>query len=140
MSDRRGFSLAELIVVVLIISIVAAIAQPRLSDVLVKARAADAYADMEVVRVAALAYQADQNFWPPDASRGVVPTGMEEYLPDDFNLTKSDYVLDFDNWGGTPFVIGVTVITSDAALGLTLLDLLPPPKWTSGDKYSWVIE
>ena len=140
MSDRRGFSLAELVVVVLIVSILAAIAQPQLSDVMVKARAADAYGDMEVVRVAALAFQADQNAWPPEAAISVVPTGMEAYLPAGFNLTKSDYILDFDNWGGTPFVIGVTIVTSDATLGLTILDMLPPPKWNSGDKYSWVIE
>ena len=140
MSDRRGFSLVELVVVVLIVSILAAIAQPKLSDVLVKARATDAYADMEVVRVAAFAFQADQHVWPPEASMGVVPTGMDAYLPGNFNLTKSDYVLDFDNWGGTPFMIGITIVTSDANLGLTLLDMLPPPKWNSGDKYSWVIE
>ena len=140
MSDRRGFSLAELVVVVLIVSILAAIAQPKLRDVLVKARAADAYADMEVVRVAALEFQADQNDWPSEASQGVVPTGMDAYLPGGFDLTKSDYVLDFDNWGGTPLTIGVTLITSDATLGLTLLDMLPPPKWSSGNKYSWVIE
>jgi prepilin-type N-terminal cleavage/methylation domain-containing protein len=140
MSDRRGFTLIELMVVVLIVSILAAIAQPKLSDVLVKARAADAYADMEVVRVAALAFQADQNVWPPNASRGVVPTGLDEFLPADFSMTKSDFQLDFDNWGGSPFDIGITIITSDAVLGLTLLDMLPPPKWNSGDKYSWVIE
>ena len=99
MSDRRGFSLAELVVVVLIVSILAAIAQPKLSDVLVKARAADAYSDMQVVRVAAFAFQAAQNTWPPDASRGVVPTGMDAYLPGDFNLTKSDYVLDLRQLG-----------------------------------------
>ena len=140
MNDRRGFSLAELMVVVLIVSILAAVAQPKLSDVLVKARAADAYADMEVVRVAALAFQANLHVWPPDATRGVVPTGLAAFLPADFNLVKSDYQLDFDNWGGSPFEIGITLITSDATLGLTLLDMLPPPKWNSGNKYSWVIE
>ena len=140
MNDRRGVTLIELLVVVLIVSILAAIAQPRLSGVLVKARATDAYADMQVVRVAALEYQADQNDWPQEAIQGVVPTGLADYLPGGFSLTKSDYVLDFDNWGGTPFMIGVTLITSDVTLGLTLLDMLPPPRWNSGDKYSWVIE
>ncbi len=140
MTDRRGFSLIELIVVVLIVSILAAIAQPKLSGVLLKARAADAYADMDVVRVAALAYQANNNLWPPEAAQGVVPTGLDEFLPANFNMAKSDFQLDFDNWGGSPFIIGVTLITSDANLGLTLLDILPAPKWNSGDKYSWVIE
>ena len=140
MSDRRGFTLIELLVVVLIVSILAAIAQPRLSDVLVKARAADAYADMDVIRIAALAFQANNNAWPPEAGLGVVPTGLEEFLPGDFSMAKSDFQLDFDNWGGSPFEIGVTLVTTDAALGLTLLNILPPPKWNSGNKYSWVIE
>ena len=140
MNDRRGVTLIELLVVVLIVSILAAIAQPRLSGVRVKARAVDAYADMRVWRVDALEFQGVPSDWPQEVGQGVVPTGMDEYLPGGFNLTKSDYVLDFDNWGGTPFMIGVTLITSDVALGLTLLDMLPPPKWNSGNKYSWVIE
>ena len=139
-NHRRGFSLVELVVVVLIVSILAAIAQPKLSEVLVKARAANAYADMQVVRVAVLAFQANENDWPTDVVSGVVPPGMDKYLPTDFNLTKTDYVLDFDNWGGSPFTVGVSLITSDVSLGLTLLDLLPPPKWNSGVTYTWVIE
>ena len=95
---------------------------------------------MEVVRIAALAFQANMNVWPPDAARGVVPTGLDEFLPADFDPVKSDYQLDFDNWGGSPFEIGITLVTSDANLVLTLLDMLPAPKWNSGDKYSWVIE
>ena len=86
MSDRGGFTLIELTVVVLIVSILAAIAQPKLSEVLVKARTADAYADVQVVRIAALAFQANENDWPTDVNRGVVPPGMDKYLPADFNL------------------------------------------------------
>ncbi len=139
-SDRRGFSLVELTVVVLIVSILAAIAQPRISQVIVKARAASALGDMEVVRVAAYAYQNEENDWPSEVASGVIPPGLAAYLPGGFEFTKKNYVLDFDNWGGTPFEVGVTVVTSDSELGLTLLDMLGTPKWTSGDKYTWVIE
>ena len=140
MTDRKGMTLIELLVVVLIISILAAIAQPRMSQVIVKARATDAIADMEVVRVAVYSYQTAVNGWPADANRGVVPPGLEPYLPANFSLVKDDYTLDYDNWGGSPFLIGVTLITSDEALGLTALDMLASPKWRSGDKYTWVIE
>ncbi len=51
-NDRRGVTLIELLVVVLIVSIIAAIAQPRLGGVIVKARAADAISDMQLVRLA----------------------------------------------------------------------------------------
>lgn len=140
MNDRRGFTLVELTVVVLIVSILAAIAQPQLHEVLLKARAAEALADMDVIRVAVYQYQSEKNVWPPDVGRGVVPPGLDEYLPGNFDFTKGDYVLDFDNWGGTPFEVGVTMITSNSELGLTLLDMLGNPKWASGDKYTWVIE
>ena len=140
MSDHRGVTLIELIVVVLIISIIAAIAQPKLTQAIVKARAADAIGDMQIIRLAAYNYQTDQQAWPSDVSRGIVPPGLGEYLPEDFDLVKDDYTLDYDNWGGSPFIVGVTLITADSILGRTALDMLASPKWTSGDKYTWVIE
>ena len=140
MKDRRGVTLIELLVVVLIVSILAAIAQPKLSDLIVKARAADAISDMQVVRMAMYNYQSEEQAWPSDVSRGIVPPGLDAYLPGGFDLVKDDYTLDFDNWGGSPFTVGVTLITSDSILGRTALEMLASPKWNSGDKYTWVIE
>ncbi len=138
--DRKGVTLIELLVVMLIVSIIAAIAQPKLSGVIVKARAADAISDMQVIRLAAYNYQTDQHVWPSEASSGIVPPGLDVYLPENFDLVKDDYTLDYDNWGGTPFMIGITMITADSILGRTALEMLASPKWNSGDKYTWVIE
>jgi len=138
--DRTGVTLIELIVVVLIISILAAVAQPKLSEVIVKARAADAITDMQVIRLAAFNYQSDLQVWPSDVDRGIVPPGLENYLPEGFDLVKDNFTLDYDNWGGSPFTIGVTLITADSVLGRTALQMLASPKWNSGDKYTWVIE
>ena len=138
--NRKGVTLIELLVVVLVVSILAAIAQPKLSSVIVKARAADAISDMQVVRLAAYNYQTDKQSWPSEASGGVIPPGLDEFLPGNFGLVKEDYTLDFDNWGGSPFTVGVTLITSDSILGRTALEMLASPKWNSGNKYTWVIE
>ena len=139
-TGREGVTLIELLVVMLIVSILAAIAQPQLTRVIFKARAADAISDMQVVRVAVYNYQADQQAWPSDVARGIVPPGLDVYLPGGFDLEKDDYTLDYDNWGGSPFMIGVTLITSDSILGRTALEMLGSPKWNSGEKYTWVIE
>ena len=138
--DRKGVTLIEVLVVLLIISVLAAIAQPKLTSVIVKARAADAISDMQIVRGAAYTYQSDQQAWPSDVSRGIVPPGLDAYLPEGFDFVKNDYTLDYDNWGGSPFMIGVTLITPDSALGRAALELLGSPKWSAGDKYTWVIE
>ncbi len=138
--DRRGVTLIELLVVVLIVSVLAAIAQPQLAAVITRARAADAISDMRVVRVAVYNYQSDQQAWPSDVNRGIVPPGLDVYLPAGFDLVKEDYTLDYDYWGGSPFLVGVTLITSDSILGRTALEMLASPKWSSGDKYTWVIE
>jgi len=138
--DRREVTLIELLVVVLIISIVAALAQPRLSHLIVKARAADAISDMQAVRMAVYNYQTDQQEWPDEMGPGIMPEGLDEHLPDGFNILKEDFTLDFENWGGSPYMIGVALITSDPTLGLTALEMLASPKWTLGDKYTWVIE
>ncbi len=140
LKNRKGVTLIELLVVVLIVSILAAIAQPQLTAVIVKARATDAINDMRIIRGAAYNYQSDQLAWPADAASGIIPPGLEEYLPGGFDLVKDDYTLDYDNWGGSPFMIGVTLITSDSTLGRTALEMLASPKWSSGDKYTWVIE
>jgi len=135
-----GFSLIELMIVVTIISIVAALAQPQLHSVLLKARAADVVGNMNAVKNAILQYQADSLAWPPDQNRGSVPPGLDLYLPNGFSFQYEEYVLDVDNWAGSPFNIGVTMITQNSDLGLAVMDLLGNNVWSSGEKYSWVIE
>ena len=138
--DRRGVALTELVFVMITISILAAIAQPKLFEVIVKAQAADAISDMRLIRLVAFNFQSDQQVWPSEAVAGVVPPGLEAYLPDGFELVQEDYTLDFDNWGGSPFLIGVGIVTADSILGRTALEMLSTPKWAVGDKYTWVIE
>ncbi len=64
--------------------------------------------DMNVIKVAVLTYQSDQNAWPAEVGPGQVPPGLVAYLPGGFTFRKDDYVLDYDNWSGR----GVSLSTS----------------------------
>jgi len=139
-SDERGFSLIELMIVVTIISIVAAIAQPQMHSVLLKARAADVVADLNAVRVAVLQYQGDRSAWPAETSAGNVPSGLGPFLPNGFSFNQEEYTMDYENMGGTPYTVGLTVVTENSDLGLAVLDLLGKPVLNTGNKYSWIIE
>jgi len=139
-SDERGFSLIELMIVVTIISIIAALAQPQLHGVLLKARAADVVADLNAVRVAVLQYQGSLNVWPAEEAAGTIPTDLIPYLPEGFSFNQEEYTLDYENLGGTPYMVGLTVVTDNSDLGLAVLDLLGKPVLTVGNKYSWIIE
>lgn len=138
---RGGFTLAELLVVMAILSLLAGLAIPNLQRAVLKARAADAIGDLEVIRVAVLQYQADRHEWPPDRNRGQIPPGLEEYLPDGFSFVGDDYIMDYDNWSRNRGFVGLTIITQEPALGDAMLSLLGDGTWTNGrDKFTWVLD
>lgn len=138
--NRRGFSLIELLVVLLIIGTLAGIAIPNLQRALLRARAVDAMSDLNVVRVALENYRADENTWPPDQNRGTIPPGLDAYLPGGFDFNREDWILDYENFASGAGYVGVSVRTSDQDLGLMLFDLLGNNAFQSGpDGYTWVI-
>ena len=115
LKNRKGVTLIELLVVVLIVSILAAIAQPQLSHVIVKARAADAINDMQVIRGAVYNYQTDQLGWPGRRGQRHRPARARG-LPSPAASTSSTTTTPWTTTigGGSPFMIGVTLITSDS--------------------------
>ena len=143
LGDRRGFTLVELALVAVILSVLAAVAMPNLKRAILKARAVEVASDLDVMRVAVYAYLAENNRWPPDAPVGVVPVGLDIHLPDGWDFEKDDYTLNYDNWTThSPYFIAVTAETSeDPELGAAVVDLLGPNAWTNGSfKFTWIIE
>lgn len=150
MSARQsGFTLVELLIVLLIVSILARIAVPAYQDLVFKTRAASALADIQVVRVAAYQYNAETNLWPPDVNRGVVPPALRPYLGEGFTFDRGGYLLDWDNWmmpDGSPtnssgILIGISITTTEEAFGNALVALVGPntAKYSIGEHYTFII-
>ncbi len=140
-TDRRGFTLVELAVVVLIIALLAAIAMPNLQRAILKARAAEAVSELQVIRVGVLNYLGDYHAYPADKNRGQIPNGLADYLPANFTFVRPLYTIDYDEWSGSQGFVGLTIITKDKVFGAAMVDLLGANAWTNGnDKFTWVID
>lgn len=132
-SRRGGFTLIEVMIVAAVVGILAGLAIPNLRTMLYKARAVEIAGEMDVVRVAALQYNAENLIWPAEAAAGAIPTGLSEFLPENYSFVKDGYQLDYENWAlpsglpGDPnaqALIGVSVVVDDAVMGNALVEFL----------------
>ena len=146
MNHRRGFTIIELITVMILIGILSAIAVLKYIDITRVARTAQVAGAFGVVRIAAWNYEADhQNTWPADASPGVVPPEMVPYLPAGFAFTNQFYTLDWENFtaggGGAGFQLGITVTSTDSVLVKKLIDRLggDAPFFVNGNSLTYIL-
>jgi prepilin-type N-terminal cleavage/methylation domain-containing protein len=117
---RRGFSLIELMTVMAVIGLLAALGIPRYREMKRRAFSANVASDFNTVRVAAYNYFADHSTYPPDGGSGTPPPSLVPYLPQNFEFSNGIYTLDYDVWPSplnpTQMVIGVTVTSGDQEL------------------------
>jgi prepilin-type N-terminal cleavage/methylation domain-containing protein len=144
---RGGFTLAELLIVMLIIGILASIGIPTYKTMIIRARATQVAGDLNTIKVAAYNYDADHHAFPPETAAGQIPPGLAPYLPDDFTFVRDDYELDWEYWvlsgGGTPdgVRIGTSVITSNANLGAAMMKVLGGiPHTIVGNTYTFIFQ
>ena len=142
--DRRGVTLVEVLMVLVIVSILAVLVQPNLHRALVRARAVEVFADLGVVERAVHEYQASTNTWPEERSPGEIPGGLDTYLPGGFDFRQENYILDYDNWSSVaaaPFKVGLAFICDDEELRRAVLGILGSNAWTNGStKVTLILE
>ena len=117
--NRRGFTLIEIVMVIVIIGLLAAIAVFKYIDLTRTATAAKIAGEFTTVRLAAYNYEADHNNqWPSEQGAGVIPPEFNGYLPAGFTFTMPNYQLDWDNRSPslTPYQLAISMTTSDQAL------------------------
>ena len=66
--ERGGFTLVELMLVVVIVSILAGLAIPNYQVVVIKARAADILGRIRVVELGVHSYLGENNAWPNESA------------------------------------------------------------------------
>ena len=127
MSRRRhGFTIIELLAVMIVIGLLAGIALLKYIDLRHRARAVQVAADLESVRLAAYGAWYEHNTWPNETGPGQVPADLVPYLPQNFSFDNPEYKLDWENFappGGGPsggMQLGVVVTASTPRLQKTL--------------------
>lgn len=143
-ADRRGFTLVELLIVVVVLVILAGVALLRYIDLRATAQTAAVAGDIRSVTVAVFNYYAEHEGWPAESGPGQVPDGLGKFLPGGLNeqLVRPDYTLDYENitLEDTP-LIGVSVTTTNLKLQAKLLSTFATksPFFINGDKITYLI-
>jgi prepilin-type N-terminal cleavage/methylation domain-containing protein len=93
MSNRRGYTLIELMIVIVIVGILVRIAVPKVQTMRNRGTAAKIVGAMTVVRHAAYQYSEANGNWPTSSSSGNIPAGLGTYLPRGFSFEQADVEL-----------------------------------------------
>ena len=149
-ASRSGFTLVELLIVVVVVSLLAGLALPNLQRAILKARAIGVVAEMEVIRVAALGYLGEYHQYPPDGYFDGISVGFREYLPEGYVFKQDDIWYDWNNWDhvGARWAVGrrynvAVAFNGDEELAREVARVLSPNATLGrgrGWNVTWLIE
>ncbi len=128
--ERRGFTIVELLVVMLVIGILASMMVMRYIDLKHRAISAQATSAMDNVKMAAYSRFYETGQWPQAVGAGIVPSELVPYLGAGFSFKKSNYTLEFENFappGGGPsasYQVAVKLTTTDERLRHTMIQVI----------------
>jgi len=129
---RRGWTMIELLMVLLVLGILVNLAIPTLRMIRRRAEAAHIIGDVRVIHVAALASHADRGLYPPTDDFGAVPAALVPALPEGFEFRYGDAMYRWHRYAapdGSPTnpgqteLLAVEVRVSDASLASTIRGL-----------------
>ena len=119
MRKARGFTLVEMLMVMIVLGVLAGLGLLKYIDLRNTARTAALSADVRAIQIGAINYYADHEGWPPEAGPGQVPVGLEKYLAGGLaaSFDRDYYVLDYESiMIGTEPLIGIAVESADSRL------------------------
>lgn len=104
-----GFTLVELIAVIVVLAILAAVAIPKYFDYSSRAKVSATVADLRMIRQAVLGYRMDAGTLPPGAAPSVMPPELgSRFMSDPFKrgspIGATYQWLSSGWWGGTYIV------------------------------------
>lgn len=119
-----GFTLIELMIVIAVLGILAALAMPKFQNIRDTAEATAAGTSMKAIADATRHYQATHGEWPEDKDRRVLPPELNTYLPPtEFESGPLGGVWDYEDWrgygytaGGSKIGIAISIVEGDPDL------------------------
>lgn len=112
----RGFTLIELIAIIVVLAVLSGVAIPRYIDMSERARLSSVAYTLKTVRRAIWQYRINEGAYPPDQNGGIMPPEMWNYLQSDVWRTAVPGVGRY-NWEGPPgwaTIEGLSVVPTAA--------------------------
>jgi prepilin-type N-terminal cleavage/methylation domain-containing protein len=148
-SRRPGYTLAEMLTVIVILGILANIALPLLHRARTEADATRIIADFGSIRHAALHHIANGAEYPPTAGWGVVPPDLVDDLPTGFGFGYGDADYRWRHWSVGPGLggrvtgrglVAIEIRSESAAILQEVRNRFGGTSFGSGNRLTLIIE